>query len=100
MKNKNKYMKKKEFIQWLVKKEREAESGFSLPRFVKVYKNSEDLWEYRKPGVDCFENTIDLKTDGKVIYFYDSDIFNGEDTWRKKEFTYEEFINTNIDEIE
>lgn len=88
-------MDKKDFIKWLVKKEREA--GPFQYRFVKVYSNSEDYWEYHKPCVDELENRINLETDGKVIYEYDM-CLGGE--IKSKEFTYEEFINTNIEEIE
>lgn len=89
-------MDKKDFIKWLVKKGREAEGTWRY-RFVKMYSNSEDFWQYHKPSVDELENTINLETDGKVIYEYDM-CLGGE--IKRKEFTYEEFINTNIEEIE
>lgn len=85
-------MDKKEFIKWLVKKQ---------SRFVKTYRNSEDHWSFRKPDGDDLENYINLETDGKVIYINNKNLFGeGENSFIEKEFTYEEFVNTNIDELE
>ena len=91
-------MEKSDFIKWLVKRERQA--GFFKPRFVKSNRNSEDHWTYHNPNtdVDCVENKLNLELEGKVIFIFDSDIYKST-TPREKEFTYDEFVDTNLDEI-
>lgn len=91
-------MEKSDFIKWLVKKQREA--GFYSKRFIKTKRRSEDHWTYHNPQVsfDCVENRINLETEGKVIFIFDTDIYNAF-TPREREFTYDEFVDTNLDEI-
>jgi hypothetical protein len=87
-------MNKSDFIKWLVKKEREA--GILQPRFEKAHRNNEDHWIYYCPEIDKIEDDINLETEGKVIFTYDKDFFTEP---KIKEFTYDEFVMLNIDEI-
>ena len=87
-------MNKEEFIFWL----KEQRNGFDEPKFKTSFSNSEDFWIINENGPfsykDCMEDQVNLNIDETVIFI--SDKIQDE----IREFTYEEFINTNLDKLE
>lgn len=81
-------MTKKEFIDFL--NEKASSSTGSVSHFVKMFSNSDDYWNWYRPGVDWLEDDINLSTEGKVVFTYDKSL--GDDTSIEEEYTYEDFI--------
>jgi len=86
-------MNKEEFISWL----KEQLNDYGQPKFKCHYSNSEDFWVIDENGTfeykDYMEDQINLNKDGVVIYISDK-------IQEVKEFTYDEFINTNLKDLD
>jgi hypothetical protein len=76
-------MNKIEFIALLDKAHKDA--GLFKGRFNRT---SNDIWQYNRPAIDCFEPSIDLSVDGVVKYISYKGFTDVESV---KEYTYKEF---------
>jgi len=85
-------MTKPEFIGWLNTQRIENKN---IQHFEKTYSNSNDYWYHYIPGQDWIQDDINLMYDGIVILLYDKST----NETKRKTFTYEEFIKTNINNL-
>ena len=79
-------MNKIEFIKIL--KEHASNASIFGGRFRTIYTNNEDHWVYERPAVDALEPSIDLSTEGFVLY--SPNLVFGESQTEK--ISYEDFI--------
>jgi hypothetical protein len=78
-------MIKSEFIEKL--KTHASNAGIFNGRFINI-SDDENHWKYERPAVDALEPSIDLSTEGFVLYH--PNIGFGDDTVEK--ISYEDFV--------